>query len=301
MKVVTSGSAYIDIDAWAGIIAYAELLKLNGEEAIAASTAPLNGSVTPSLQKLQVSLSEYKSSNDEFVIIDTSSEKFFDPIVGAGTVVEVIDHHPGHEAYWQEKIGDKAQIEPVGAACTQIFERWEKAGCLDEMTADVATILAAGILDNTLNFNAGITNQRDHHAYETLTRIGRLPKDFAAQYFSECQAGIEKNLGEAVKNDVKEDVKGLPYYFGQLVAWDVGGILLKDKPLIDEIMDGLGEDWAVNLISISEGKSYILSKNPQPQKLFSDLFGLAFTDGIATPMPMMLRKEIHRAVLDKKG
>ncbi len=181
MKVVTSGSAYLDIDSWAGIIAYAELLKLNGEEAIAVSTAPVNGSVTPSLKKLNVGLSSYEPGSDEFVVIDISSEKFFDPIVKNGEVVEIIDHHPGHEAYWQKRIGDKAQIESVGAACTQVFERWEKSGKLEEMPADIANILAAGILDNTLNFNAGVTNERDHHAYKELSLIGLLSSQFASE------------------------------------------------------------------------------------------------------------------------
>ena len=31
MKIITSGSKYIDIDAYASIIAYRELLKLKGE------------------------------------------------------------------------------------------------------------------------------------------------------------------------------------------------------------------------------------------------------------------------------
>lgn len=38
MKIVTSGSKYIDIDAYAGIIAYANLLNLNGISAKAVST-----------------------------------------------------------------------------------------------------------------------------------------------------------------------------------------------------------------------------------------------------------------------
>ena len=49
MKIVTSGSRYIDIDAYASCIAYANLLNLKGIEAKAVSTAKINESITPNL------------------------------------------------------------------------------------------------------------------------------------------------------------------------------------------------------------------------------------------------------------
>ena len=42
MKIVTSGSAYLDIDAYAGCIACAELLNVLGEPAKALSSATAN-------------------------------------------------------------------------------------------------------------------------------------------------------------------------------------------------------------------------------------------------------------------
>ena len=52
MKIVTSGSAYLDIDAYAGCIACAELLNVLGEPAKALSSAPLNDSICASLRAL---------------------------------------------------------------------------------------------------------------------------------------------------------------------------------------------------------------------------------------------------------
>ena len=50
MEIITSGSRYIDIDAYASIIAYAKLLYLQGKSAIAISRANLNESITPRLR-----------------------------------------------------------------------------------------------------------------------------------------------------------------------------------------------------------------------------------------------------------
>lgn len=50
MRVVTSGSAYVDIDAYAGCVTYAELLQVQGNEAEAISTAPLNESISKTVR-----------------------------------------------------------------------------------------------------------------------------------------------------------------------------------------------------------------------------------------------------------
>jgi inorganic pyrophosphatase/manganese-dependent inorganic pyrophosphatase len=45
MKIITSGASYLDIDAYACCIAYAELLNLQGIPARAVSSAKPNASV----------------------------------------------------------------------------------------------------------------------------------------------------------------------------------------------------------------------------------------------------------------
>ena len=135
MKIVTSGRRYIDIDAYAGCIAYANLLNLKGISAKAVSTAKINESITPSLLKLSNKLEQYeKSDNDEFIIIDVSNKDFFDDIVAEDKVIEVIDHHIGCEEYWQNKKKKKANIEFIGAVATLIVELYEKEKLIEKMT-----------------------------------------------------------------------------------------------------------------------------------------------------------------------
>ena len=123
MIVVTSGSKYIDIDAYASCIAYANLLNLKGKEAKAVSSAKMNESIPASLLKLNIGLDNYKPSNeDEFVIIDVSNKAYFDKIVNEDKIIEVIDHHVGYEEYWRNKLQDKAKIEFLGSVATVIVE-----------------------------------------------------------------------------------------------------------------------------------------------------------------------------------
>lgn len=299
MKVVTSGSAYLDIDAYAGCIGYAELLNAEGEEAVAASSAPLNESITTRLRGLGRVAANAQSKGNEFVVIDVSEPNFFDPITQSGQVVEVIDHHPGFEQFWQDRLGDRAQIEEVGAACTQVVERWQTARKLGLMTPQTAELLSAGILDNTLNFTAQITSERDHAAYKLLQQIGGLPEDFAARYFSDVQSAIEADLKTAVINDAKQlkDIPKLPEYMGQLVVWDANTIISQRLEDVRAAMNSLATDWGVNIVSIAKANSYFLCSAKEAEAQLASLLGIEFKDGISNPHPIMLRKEILRAAI----
>ena len=172
MVVVTSGKKYIDIDAYAGCIAYAKLLNLKGIKAKAISTAKPNESITPSLMKLTFKLDEYKpDQEDEYMIIDVSNKDYFDTFVQEKKIIGIIDHHVGYEKYWKDKLKEKAQIEFIGSVATIIVELYEKENLMEQISRDLAILLISAILDNTLNLKAKITTKRDIMAYKKLEKI----------------------------------------------------------------------------------------------------------------------------------
>lgn len=263
MKVVTSGSRYIDIDAYAGCIAYSHLLKLKGIQSKAISTAKLNESITKRLLDLDIKLDKYKPvENDEFIIIDVSDRNFFDNIVIENKIVEVIDHHIGFEDYWKERLGNNSKIEFIGSVATIIFELYEKEKLQDKITKDIAYLMMSAILDNTLNFKAKVTNNRDIIAYKKLEKIAESSEDYASKYFSDCQEIIENDLKTALENDTKIGIIGkkLPKVLSQLTVWNKNKIL-DSKELIFNTLNTFGDDWILNLICLKEGKSYIITSN----------------------------------------
>ena len=299
MKVITSGSAYLDIDAYAGCIAYAELLNLQGEQAVAASTAIWNESITPTIRMWPTELQTTYQANadDTFVIIDLSELRYFDTFVDPQRVVEVIDHHPGFEDYWQERIGKGANIEFIGAACTLVYERWQQAGLLDQMSSTSARLLSAGILDNTLKFLAGVTSERDKKAYAELVKHADLDDDWPAQYFGECQQSMLKNIAKALQTDTKTaHYPSLDHAIdaGQLVVWDAAEIITNHMQTIQETMNLSGPEWFVNIVSISEGKSYLLAADLNVQKFLERALAVLFKDHVAVADRLWLRKEIMK-------
>src|SRR6185312_8394536 len=113
MKVISSGAPFIDIDAYACIVAYHELLQLLGIESVGASTSVLNESITAALRALPVRIQVgYKpADDDQYVVMDLSDPADFDPVIQPDRVVEIFDHHVGFEEYWQEKLGQHCHIE----------------------------------------------------------------------------------------------------------------------------------------------------------------------------------------------
>jgi inorganic pyrophosphatase/exopolyphosphatase len=303
MKIVTSGLSFLDIDAYAGCIAYAELLNIQGEKAIPFSSANINESVTQTIRSWSTPLSTnyIPKPEDTFVLIDASNPEFLDKIVDVNRVEEVIDHHIGYEKFWDDKIESKSNIEFIGAACTQVYESWDKSGLLERMSETSARLLVSGILDNTLNFKAKVTTARDYEAYQELLKLANLPEDWTTQYFQECEKSIFADIKEALINDTKDmkfqNLNSDNITFGQLVIWDTNQAINKYRDVIEKTMTSKSNDWFVNIVSISTGQSLFLASNSKIIQWAEQLLGITFNERLACSDRLWLRKEIVK--LDK--
>ncbi len=305
MRIVTSGINFMDIDAYASSVAYAELLNLQDEEAVAACSSLLNASVTPTIQSwgAPFKLGYTPSPDDTFVIVDASVPTHLDECVDIERVDEVIDHHPGMADYWQARLGERVHIEMIGAASTLIYERWEQSGKLDQMSQTSARLLVCGILDNTLNLEADITAERDRAAYADLVKRADLPDNWPEQYFRECQKYIVAHTEESVESDAKT----LQYptladktHVGQLALWDAQNFLHDAKDIIQDTLASKKMAWYMNLIDIHSGTSIFWCKDPGLQHWLANLLSLRFDGDLATANRMWLRKEIMEQAIKQQ-
>ncbi len=306
MIIITSGAPYIDIDAYACIVAYQEFLQLLGKQAAGVSTSALNESIPPSLRALPVNvLSQYQlRDDDQYIIMDASGAAEFDPIVRRDKVIELFDHHVGYEQEWREQLGDASHIEFIGAAATLIYEAWVSAGKQDEMSSASAQLLAAGILDNTLNFNADITTDRDKRAYVFLAKQAKLQPSWIATYFKECAKSVLVDLPLALKNDTKYFKRGgldKELTMSQLVLWDAREVIAEYLHVFTTTLHTPDKVWLANVISIAEGKSYFISDNPEVHAWLGRLTGTTMSGLVARADRLWLRKEIIKAAQEEYG
>lgn len=293
MIVITVGKSYIDIDGYASSIAYRELLRMQGLDAMFVSDAILNYSITNSLLNIPYSTDKYEIQElDKFIILDLSNKDYFPSFVKEENIIEIIDHHPGFEEYWK----DKAIIEEIGSVATIIVEKYEESNLLSKMDLSIAKLLMAAILDNTLNFTASITKERDKIAYKKLEDITK-EYNYKETYFLECQKYIESNLEESIKNDIKIQhiSEYIPDIFGQLTIWDAKELL--NNNLLRKIMNSYGNKWILNIISLKDNTSYILYSDEDVKNNLEKVLDCSSENNRVIINPAMLRKEIMKKAL----
>ena len=302
--IVTAGSTYLDIDAYACCVALAELLQKQGKNAIAYSEAPCNYSVCPSLTTLELlrQLPDgFSAESANYIIVDVSDPEFLKQSVPLEQVTAIYDHHPGFENYWQSRIGAKAYIRPIGAAATLIYRAWKEAGLEKQMSSATARLLVAAILDNTLNLTSGNTTGEDVATFEALCQRENIDKQWCVDYFSQVQTQVERDLKHALLRDVKTVAENpvLPPRMGQLCVWDARRIFARLSDIRTWFSQAEGS-WMANIIDIQQNCSYFLCDDLFCQKKMEQVFGVLFEKGIARTQKPWLRKEIiKKAIYDR--
>lgn len=296
-KIITAGSAYLDIDAYACMVAMKELLCLQGVNAIAYSTAVSNYSVCQSLVKEEQVMTmlpdDCYPETAEYIIVDVSDPEFIKKAVPLDHVVEVYDHHAGYEEYWRERIGNHSHIEFIGAAATLIYREWKAAGLQDQMSGSTAKLLIAAILDNTLNLTSAVTTLEDIETFNELCLLAGVDKEWCAAYFTEVQASVESDLKNALFSDMKSmsNTEVLPARIGQICVWNAQ-TLLQQVHKIRQWFSESEQTWMLNVIDIQHQCSYFVCDDLYHQKKIEKLFDVQFIDGIAKTAITYLRKEI---------
>ncbi len=305
MIIVTAGRPYLDIDAYASCIAYKQLLEKQGQKVDFVSTSPPNYSIPKShLLPIKTNLPEDVDPLEiQYAFLDVSDPASFELFAPKEQITEVYDHRPGYEEYWKDFPYIYTQIEQVGSVCTQIFEKWQDADLLPEMPKNTAELLMFGILDNTLNFKATITSERDIKAYTELCAVTESNgQEFAENYFKTIQVNIEENIAENLKKDTKS-LKFKTYneqvvIVGQLAVWDKNELGNDFERALYTIYPK-DSKWFINVIDLASGKSYFLTSDASVTNWLGSLLLLQPNRHFAEADRLWLRKEIIAVDINK--
>ena len=296
---VTAGQKWVDIDAYACIVAYTELLKLEGKDAEAVNPGVLNASIPDYLAELGVCRPAPTEPECGVVLVDISDPNFVASFVTPDKVIEIYDHHLGHETYWRERVGSDSHIEFIGACATLIWEEFIKRNLDQRISLNSATLLAAAIVSNTLNFKAFVTNERDHKAFQELVKHADLPPDFIASYFRSCETTLLSDIASALKNDTKiRDFAnfGVPLVIGQCELWESGKFIRENKQAIENALS-MVPHWILTAPSISEGLNHLYATNQEMKDWFTKAVQVKWDGDFGTTSRLYMRKEIVPALI----
>lgn len=301
--LVVGGSAYADIDVFACIAAYTQLLNLKGFRAEGIITGPWNQTISHSIRQWPTEIAERFLPLEEpcnFVLVDISDPKFVEQFVDIQKVIEVYDHHYGHEAFWKERLPNSTFIEYIGACATLIWERFKKEGLQDSISTVNANLLYTAIFANTLNFKSLVTTDRDKIASKELLKQINLPSDWKSIYYTEVAEGFNKSLSEHIHKDTKlVDLNGSPINFGQLEIWNAAPIIEKfDRKFQPKPND----EWLINIASIEEGCSYFYTNSDHLRNIIMQITGAKVIDRfLQRAQRLWLRKEILKEFIKKEA
>ncbi len=300
--IVVGGSAYADIDVLACISAYSQLLSLKDYRAQGIITGPWNQTISSSIRKWPTGIvQKFLVSNEpcNFILVDISDPTFVEKFVEIEKVIEVYDHHYGHEAFWKDRLPNSAFIEPVGACATLIWERFKKDGLQNSISTINANLLYTAIFANTLNFKSHVTTDRDKIASEELLKHIDLPKDWKTTYYAEVADEFNKDLTEHICKDTKlVNLKGIPINFGQIEIWNAASIIEKFNVKFNPKPN---DEWLINIASIEDGCSYFYTSSDRLRNIIMQITAAKEVDRFLQVSPRLwLRKEILREFLKLK-
>ena len=224
-----------DTDSICSAIAYAELKKKLGVNAVAARQGEPNPETKFVLERFGVEAPELLTdgTGKKVILVDHSEIGQSLDNLDQAEIVEIIDHH---------KVGDVTTPNPifflampVGCTATVVKTLYDYFGI--EIPKDIAGIMLASILSDTVIFKSATTTDKDKRAAEELAKMAGV-EDMEAlgmEMFKVKSDIAGKPPRELLLRDFKDfDMSGNKVGIGQIEVVDLS--------LLDEVKDSLYEE-----------------------------------------------------------
>jgi manganese-dependent inorganic pyrophosphatase len=236
------------------------------------------------------------------VLVDHNEPRQSIGSVDEAELVEILDHHRLDNASTHTPI--RFTVDTVGSTSTLVAERIEEAGL--SAPAQIAGVLLAGILSDTLTLTSPTTTDRDNRAAERLSRWaftagspleGETLESYGTKVI-EAGAGLEsRNPDEIVTQDLKSyEAGGYNFTIAQVEVTKFIDSEDTKQSLFDALnrqKDKFGLDFAMLMITNVVGTSSRLMTsqgppvlNELPYPLLAD--GLRHAEGVVSRKKQLL-------------
>jgi manganese-dependent inorganic pyrophosphatase len=200
-KILVTGYMEPDLDGTACAYAYAEFLKIRGEDVVAGAFGKPHREAQFVLDRFKINgleNAEKLAGKCKWTILVDASDysKGVSRKIKPADVIEVIDHRKINEAH--KFPNAKVQIELVGAAATLIAEKFHAEKI--PISKESALLLYAAIASNTINFKAPLTTERDIKMAQWLSSKAAVPKDLVHDMFVH-KSRLDKPLKQVLIDD----------------------------------------------------------------------------------------------------
>jgi len=217
MAIYVTGHSNPDTDSVTAAIAYAELLKAGGEDAIPSMQGEMSPETITVLDRFGVSAPEIMTdaTGKTIALVDHSDLNQAPDNLDANNVVAIVDHH---------KIGDVTTnnpifcfVKPVGCTGTVLKQMYDTQGVA--VDPKVAGLMLSAILSDTVNFKSPTCTDEDKKAVAELKEIaGVADTDELFMEMLKAKSTVEGfSANDLLNRDYKDfDMNGNKVGCGQL-------------------------------------------------------------------------------------
>ncbi len=234
MKYFVAGHQSPDTDSVISAITFSLYLKKSGINAEPVIVGKPNRETKFILNhvKEKVPKSMMKASaNGKFYLVDHGGVEQAIEGLKEENIVGVIDHHQMMELNTAEPILYRCEV--IGSTSTLIAKMFNEKGW--KLNKKTASLLAAGIISDTLNLTSKTTTNDDKKILKELSRLAEINvKDFSKKMFEAKSDMSGMDLKKILLNDFKEyDHKGKKLGVGVFETVDAGPFNEKKDKVFD--------------------------------------------------------------------
>lgn len=297
MKLLVTPYKNPDLDGTACAFGYAEFLRKNGKNVVAAIFGKPHREAQFVLDKFNIpsleNAEKVVNNVDGIIIVDASDLRGLSDKIQPDKVVEIIDHRKIHEAH--KFPNAEAQIELVGSAATLIAEKFYNKKIT--ISPESSALLFSAIISNTINFQAKVTTERDHKMADWLKTKFSLPDDYVHEMFSD-KSQFKKSLKETIIDDFATfNFNNNNLGIAQLEIINVNEFIRENLVEISIILEELKKEKSLDLIfltciDLEKAFNEIVVIDEDTQKFVEQALGVNFKDGVTKRDGILMRKEI---------
>lgn len=287
-----------DTDTICSAIAYQKFLKFKNIDSQAFALGHINNETKFVLNYFKVKMPEVINElphNSEIILVDHNEDGQSIDNLNDLDIVEIIDHH---KVKLQTDKPIRIYIEPLGSSCSIVAKKFFQKGF--EISKEIAGILLAGVISDTLYFRSPTTTKKDKELVEKLNAIVGIKnlEEFSMQMFDAKSDISEIGTEDLVKMDYKIFEFGKDRYgIGVIETTDKKFALDRKYDLLKNMKKIKKEDNLkgvfLSVIDILKKESFTLCSGDEEIKMFTDMFGAKDRNGtLFVPNLVSRKKEI---------
>lgn len=298
MPIYVVGHKNPDTDAVASAIAYADLKRKEGIDAVPAVASDINKGTQLVLERFEVPVPEkidFSTVPEASIILVDHNEvgQRADGIIKEH-VIEVIDHHRFSDFSTAAPI--YILVQPWGSTSSIVTQKYQELGHVPER--HIAGLLLSAILTDTVMFKSPITTDKDREMAAWLNEIVDIDMEKHAEEVFRRKSDITgMSRHDIIKKDYKE------YHFNSHITtavavfetFDADSLLAKKEDLKEElrkIKEAKKYDFMIfAVVDILSEKAHFISTDEETTKLLEHLFNGKEKEGLITVPGIISRKK----------